>query len=178
MRVIPEIIVAVDCAGGFGKEGKIPWVLPEDLKRFKQITTGHVCVMGRRTYEEILDARKLRDDARKIQLPINEILRDRETYVVSSNPDFNTPGATKVSSLSVPMTKMNINNDTRKLFIIGGRRMFIEALSWTNTIHMTVLKGDSYDCDVKFPIDVLNKKFHIDSGEETENAYYVVYKRN
>ncbi len=178
MKVIPEIIVAVDCEGGFGKEGKIPWVLPEDLKHFKKITTGHVCVMGRRTYEEILDARKLRDDARKIQLPINEILRGRETYVVSNKSSFTSPGATKISSLTNVMDRMNVNNDTRKLFVVGGRRMFIEALSWTNIIHMTVLKGDPYDCDVKFPINVLNKKFHIESGEETEKAYYVVYKRN
>lgn len=178
MKVIPEIVVAVDCVGGFGKDGKIPWVLPEDIKHFKEITTGHVCVMGRRTYEEILDARKLRDVAREIKSPIDKILRGRESYVVSNQPDLTTPGATKVSGLTIVADRMSNNNDTRKLFVIGGRRMFIEALSWTNTIHMTILKGDPYDCDVKFPIDVLNKKFHIDSGEETEKAYYVVYKRN
>lgn len=54
----PNIIVAVDCEGGFGKEGKIPWFLPEDFEHFKNMTTGHVCVMGRRTYEEMLETRK------------------------------------------------------------------------------------------------------------------------
>src|SRR5271165_1070573 len=100
MKVIPEIIVAVDCVGGFGKEGKIPWVLPEDIKHF----------------EEILDARKLRDVAREIKSPIDKILRGRESYVVSSRDDFTTPGATKVSGLTLIADRMGNNNDTRKLF--------------------------------------------------------------
>ena len=43
--------------GGFGKDGKIPWSIPEDLDHFKEITTGHICVMGRRTYTDMLAMR-------------------------------------------------------------------------------------------------------------------------
>lgn len=177
MKVNPEIIVAVDCEGGFGKEGKIPWYLPEDFKHFKELTSGHVCIMGRRTYQEMLDARVARDLTKGITEPIDEILRGRQSFVVTSNQEYQTPGANKVSGLGKLMAVMNTTNDTRKLFVIGGRRMFIEALTWVNTIHMTVLKGDPYDCDVKFPIDVLNKKYKITEGKETDKAYYVTYTK-
>src|SRR5271157_2087743 len=173
----PIIIVAVDCEGGFGKEGKIPWFLPEDFEHFKKITTGHVCVMGKRTYEEMLETRIQRYIARNVKLPINEILRNRESYVISNREGFTTPGATKVRDLGSVTTKMNSTNDQRKLFVIGGRRLFVEALSTTDTIRMTVLKGEKYNCDVFFPVDVVNKKFKIVSGKETEKAYFVDYKR-
>lgn len=177
MRTLPEIIVAVDCEGGFGKDGKIPWHLPEDFQHFKELTTGHVCVMGRRTYQEMFDARIQRDIQRNVEEPIDEILRGRQSFVVTRTPDYQTPGAQIVQGVARVMDAMSIKNDKRKLFVIGGRRMFIEALTWTNTIHMTVLKGDPYECDVKFPIEVLNKKFKITSGKETEKAYYVTYNR-
>ena len=176
-RKIPEIVVAVDEHGGFGKDGRIPWDLPEDLEHFKQLTKGHVCIMGRHTFNDLLDSRVKRDAARGINEPITEILRGRESYVVTSDPNYPTPGATRVDGLGVVTDRMGNGRDSRKLFILGGRRLFIEALSWANTIHVTVVKGDTYDCDVNFPIEVLNKKFIIVSGKQTEKAYYVVYQR-
>lgn len=177
MRVkIPEIVVAVDREGGFGKDGKIPWNLPEDLKHFKELTYGHACVMGRHTYNNLLDMRVARDAAKGINLPINEILPGRESYVVTSDKEYKTPGATRVDDMRQVQDKMV--RDPRRLFVLGGYRLFIQALSWCTNINMTVLKDEStFDCDVKFPIQVLNKKFVIVSGKETEKAYYVVYKR-
>lgn len=175
MKKIPEIIVAVDQLGGFGKEGRIPWNLREDIEHFKAITTGHVCAMGRRTYEELLEGRKVRDASTNTTEPITEILRGRQSYVISSNKTLTTPGATRVDSLGAVIDDMQ--NDTRKLFVLGGERLFIQALSWANTIHMTIVKGEPYDCDVFFPISVVNKKFIIESGRETDRAYYVVYQR-
>ncbi len=176
-RKLPEIIIAVDCKGGFGKDGKIPWNLPEDLKHFQELTKGHLCVMGRYTYEDMLDMRVKRIAAKGTgDIPITEILPDRESYVVTSDQEYKTPGAIRIGSLGqvLNLTK----NDPRKLFVLGGRLLFTEALSLCNTIHMTILKREQpYDCDVFFPIEILNKKFDIVSGKETENAYYVVYQR-
>lgn len=177
MNVKPEIVVAVDSTGGFGKAGKIPWHLPEDMKRFKALTEGHVCVMGRHTYTDILEDRKTRDEKRGITEPITEILRGRETYVISSNENLETPGATRIEGLGTVMSLMHVNHDTRKLFILGGRQVFIQGLSWVDTIHLTLVKGEPYDCDVFFPIDVLNRKFRIVDGTQTDNAYFVTYQR-
>jgi len=173
----PSIIVAVDNEGGFGKEGKIPWHLPEDFKRFRELTEGNVCVMGRRTYDEILDARLERDKTRGVTEGIEEVLRKRQSFVITSREDFIAPGATPLKSLGHLIATMSHQNDNRKLFVIGGRRLFVEALSTAREIFMTVLKGNPYNCDVKFPVDVLNKKWKIVSGDETDNAYFVVYNR-
>lgn len=172
----PIIIVAVDEVGGFGKDGRIPWHLPEDLKRFKEITTGHICVMGRRTYNDILDARLIRDKERGDVSPITEVLRGRQSFVVTSDKDMITPGAIKIKDMGEVRNHI-ASDDSRQIFVIGGKRMFFQALSWCDHIMMTVVKGGAYDCDVFFPIEVLNKKWKIVSGQETDKAYFVVYNR-
>ena len=175
-RKKPEIVVAVDCDGGFGKDGTIPWSLPEDLHHFRELTNGHVCVMGRHTYNDLLNTRIKHKAMNGNNEPITEILPGRESYVVTSDENYSTPGAARVADLGHVQDKMK--GDPRKLFVIGGRQLFIQALSWCDTIHMTVLKDEKpFDCDVFFPIEVLNKKFSIVSGKQTEKAYYVVYKR-
>lgn len=176
MTVKPvEIIVAVDEAGGFGKDGKIPWHLPEDLKHFQELTKHHICVMGRHTYQEILDMKIQHQLNNEPITPISTILIDRKSFVITSDDEYQTPGATRVKDLRSVQWMMA--DDTRKIFVIGGRGLFIEALAWCNTIHMTIVKGSTYGCDVFFPIQVLNKKFTIISGKETEKAYYVTYQR-
>ena len=168
-----SIIVAVDEAGGFGKDGKIPWDIPEDLKHFKEVTTGGVCIMGRKTYEDMLEMVKAR---KKGKGKIKEILPKRESYVVTSDPDFKAEGATVVQSIRAAVESLD-ENDKREIFVIGGYRMFIEALSWTTTIYMTVVKGEPYQCDKKFPIEVLNKGYRIVDGNQTDKLYFVTYKR-
>ena len=110
-------------------------------------------------------------------LPIDHILPERESYVVTSNDQFSAPGATIVTNMH-DVYKTIDDNDTRNVFILGGYHMFIQALTWAYEIRMTIIKGNTYDCDVFFPVQVLNKKWKIVSGEETDTAYYVVYNRN
>ncbi|MDE1829268.1 MAG: dihydrofolate reductase [Thaumarchaeota archaeon] len=172
----PIIIVAVDTVGGFGKNRRIPWHLPEDLQRFKKITEGHICVMGRHTYNDILDARLIRDKERGEDKPITEILRGRQSFVVTSNKDMVAPGVTKIKNMG-EVQNLIAADDPRQIFVIGGERMFIQALSWSDQIMMTVVKGKPFDCDVFFPVEILNKKWKIVSGEETDKAYFIVYNR-
>lgn len=168
-----SIILAVDEHGGFGKDGKIPWYFPEDLKHFKEVTTGHVCVMGRKTYEDMLEMRKERDAKKKTKKKIKEILPNRKSFVVTSNPEFEAPGATVVKSLREAVQSLEPNEH---VFVIGGYRMFIEALSWADTVHLTVVKG-TYDCDRFFPVEVLNKGYRIIDGTQTDDLYFVTYQR-
>jgi len=175
-RIPPlTIIVAVDEAGGFGKDGKIPWFFPEDLKHFQTTTTGGVCIMGRHTYTDMFEMiqSKRKDPEGQIDDPI---LKGRESYVVTSNPDYEAHGATAVSGIHQAIQCLEIG-DNRPVFILGGWRMFQEALAFTETIYMTVVKGKTYDCDKFFPIDVLNKNFEIKGGTETDDLSFITYKR-
>jgi len=173
-----SIIVAVNMDGGFGKDGKIPWNIPEDMKHFNEKTTGGVCIMGRRTYTDMLEMWKGREDKKKKKNKDTEpkqILPNRESFVVSSDPDLYCPGAKRVQNLTAAIQE-SPEDDTREIFVIGGYRMFVQALGNGGSVYMTVIKGDPYDCTVKFPIQVLNKHYTIVEGRETKKCYYLTYK--
>ena len=168
-----KIIVAVDTEGGFGKDGKIPWFFPEDLKHFQKITKDSICIMGRKTYEDmaemILSKRKDEDKDKPI-------LKDRESIVISSKDDYDPVGAKAAKGIRIAIHSLD-ESDHREVFVIGGEKMFIEALPFTDTIYMTIVKGEAYDCDRFFPLEYLNKNFVIKEGEETDDLYYVTYVR-
>ena len=196
-----SIIVAVDEECGFGKEGKIPWNFSEDMKHFKEVTSGGICIMGRKTYEDMLEMVNKRHKQRisnenkkaiaeyeaidkigkeptkkKAEL-ITEILPGRKSFVVTSDDKFNAPGAEVVPSIRDAIHSLS-EDDKREVFVIGGRRMFIEALTWATTIYMTVIKGEPYECDVFFPFKPLKKDFTIVKGTQNADMYFVTYQRS
>lgn len=161
------IIVAVDEAGGFGKDGKIPWHNKEDFKHFKDTTMGHPCIMGRKTYEDMRAYQSKKTDEE-----ITEILPGRKSFVVTRNSDFSAPGATVVSGIREAVEQLE-ENET--VFILGGERLYIEALSWATTIYMTIMDGD-YHCDKFFPVKALDK-FTIVDGKRGDGLKFVTYRR-
>lgn len=167
-----SIIVAVDSDGGFGKDGKIPWHFPEDFKHFKETTKNSVCIMGRKTYDDILEMLLSR---KKDDKKITELLPGRECYVVTGDKSRVSVGATPVTSIRDAVQRLE-EDDKREIFILGGRRMFVEALSWANKVYMTVIKDKRYDCDVFFPVNALNK-FNITDGKETDDLYFITYTK-
>ena len=176
-----SIIIAVDSDGGFGKDGKIPWNFPEDLKHFQKITKDGICIMGRNTYEDMYNMviqrrkKKSKKKSKKTPTEITEILPGRRSFVVSNKQDWLPQGASKVGSIREAINNLD-RNEKREIFIIGGRRIFMEALTWATTIYMTIVRGDPYDCDIYFPLKALNK-YNIVDGKQTDNLYFVTYKR-
>jgi len=171
-----NIIVAVDLDGGFAKNGKIPWVDEEwakkDLKNFKKVTTGSVCIMGRHTYTDMLDMVTAR--GKKVK-DIKEILPGRESFVVTKDSNMKTPGASVAQNMRSIITSLDAN-DKREVFIIGGERMYIEAFNWTRKVYMTLI-DKHYSCDKFFPIKEL-RKFEIVNGEQHEHFKLLTYQRN
>lgn len=145
-----EIIVAVDKDGGFGKDGKIPWKCSDDMKHFKQISTDiGVCVMGKNTY---LDMLAMQGKRSKDDITEKGILPDRVSYVVSSTlTEEDAPGATIVPDLR--SVKNQYPGETR-IAVIGGEKLFIQALSSCNVVHLTVIPKN-YKCDRFFPVSFL-----------------------
>lgn len=170
-----SIIVATDDEGGFGKDGAIPWInepfATKDLRHFKSITDGNVCIMGRKTYQDML---KFRLSKIKKKDKITEILPGRESFVVTSEKRLKTPGAKVVKNIREAIHSLPAN-DSRTVFVIGGERMYIEALPWTSTIYMTVIKK-RYKCDKFFPIKAL-KDFAIKHGEQEGEMQFLTYER-
>lgn len=112
-----------------GRDGRIPWDIPEEKHRFRDLTMGHVIVMGRRTYEEI-----------GVPLP------GRETIVVSKTKNFDAPHCVTVPSLGAALE----HAAGRDVFICGGARLYQEALPLADVLYLTEIHS-AYAGDTQFP---------------------------
>lgn len=110
-----------------GQGNKIPWHLPEDFKWFKQMTTGHVIVMGRKTFQSI-----------------GKPLPNRETIILS-RAGFQHPGVRTIASLDELALSAT---DTRQIFICGGAEIYRQTLPLCTDLYLTTVKrvveGDAF----------------------------------
>ncbi len=121
-------IAAMDRNHVIGHDGRIPWRLPEDMKFFKNATTGHVILMGRKTFESL-----------------GRLLPGREHWVVSRGADFE--GARMFRSFDeVP----DQSGDGREIFVIGGAQAYEALLPRCEAILLTIVPGD-HQGDTFFP---------------------------
>ncbi|HWY74939.1 MAG TPA: dihydrofolate reductase [Verrucomicrobiae bacterium] len=112
-----------------GAGNRIPWHLPEDFKWFKKMTTGHVIVMGRRTFESI-----------------GKPLPNRETIVLSRS-NFQHPGVRVVGDLA----EIDLQREAREVFICGGAQVYAQALRLCSDLYLTLVKR-VVEGDVFFPL--------------------------
>jgi dihydrofolate reductase len=132
-----SLIVAVDAEGGIGKNNDLMWNLPQDMKFFKDTTTGHIVVMGRKNYESIPE--------RFRPLP------NRENAVLTRNADYEAPGCHVFTSLEACLEHYR-NEMERTVFIIGGGQVFKEALDKGVVEEMYVTHiQKAFDADTFFP---------------------------
>ena len=125
-----SIIVATDERGAIGREGRLPWHLPDDLKRFKALTMGKPIVMGRKTWESI-----------------GKPLPGRHNIVITRQVGFVVPGVTVVASLDDALLAAG---DVPEVCIIGGAEIYRLALPWTYLIHLTRVHA-TVAADTYFP---------------------------
>lgn len=165
-------IVAVDERGGFSKDGKIPWHYPDDFKWFQQRTKGHICVMGRTTYNDINE--RLGDKAAESVLP------GRRCFVVTSTPlpRNNATAVKSISDVDKHLTFADID-EGRTVFFIGGEKIYSEGIAKCNTVYITVVNKD-VDADRFFPVNYVLKHFNQDKvfKVDTEpDLRFTVWKR-
>jgi dihydrofolate reductase len=127
-----SLIAAVARNGVIGRGGKLPWHLPADLKRFKELTLGHHVIMGRRTWESI-----------------GKALPGRTNVVVSRRANLPPPGVTVVRSLDAALDAARADGDD-EAFVIGGGELYAAALRRADRIYLTVVDAD-VEGDARFP---------------------------
>jgi dihydrofolate reductase len=112
-----------------GRDGDLPWHLPADLRRFRELTSGSTVVMGRRTYESLPE--------RFRPLP------DRRNLVLSRDPAYTAPGAESFPDLGSALAACSGD-----CFVIGGGATYAEALSVADRVYATEIdaevEGDTY----------------------------------
>jgi dihydrofolate reductase len=147
---MPKVVVIAALASSnrvIGNCGKLPWSIPEDLKRFQQLTLHHTVIMGRKTWEFDLEKRPL---------------KNRSLIVVSSRLSDSTPGIEVARSLT---DAINRCRDRDRVFIAGGASLYAQALAVSEAnvpnisgagnlcadqLELTLVDGE-YKGDVFFP---------------------------
>lgn len=131
-----SIVVAMDEQRGIGKNGRLPWPrIPEDMRRFRDLTIGHPVIMGRKTWDSL--------DERYKPLP------QRLNIIVTRNDGLVTEGAKIARSLEAAITMAQLVKE-REIFIIGGGQIYEGALPLVNKLHLTIVRGD-FGADTFFP---------------------------
>lgn len=127
------LVVARAETGVIGARGRIPWHLPEDLRRFRRLTIGKPCIMGRRTWESLP----------KRPLP------ERLNIVVTRDPEFRPPGAEIANSLEAAIVRGEKEN-ADEIVVIGGAEIYQAAMPRTDVIYLTEIHAD-FAGDAFFP---------------------------
>lgn len=127
-----SIIVAASTNNVIGVQGKLPWKISDDLKRFKALTLGKPVVMGRRTYESI-----------------GRPLPGRQNIVITRQAGFAAEGCDVVAS---PQEALRIAQDPAEVFVIGGSEIYALFLPKARHLYLTrvhaVIDGDAHFPDI------------------------------
>ena len=152
-----SIIVAMSENYVIGLNNSLPWHLSDDLKRFKEITTGHQIVMGRKTYESI-----------------GKPLPNRDNFVLTRNAKLQIDGINVIKSLN------DIPSSDKKTFIIGGGEIYAQLINSCDELLVTKIHCE-IDGDAYFPIIDLSVWSLINQSEKfTENDLeysYLTYRK-
>jgi dihydrofolate reductase len=130
-----SIIVAVAENHVIGRDNQLIWHLPKDLRMFKNLTTGHPIIMGRKTFESI-----------------GKPLPNRTSIIISRNTDFVAEGCIVVNSLADAIAEAR-KIETQETFIIGGAEIYKIALPMCDKIYLTRVyhnfEGDTFFPEIK-----------------------------
>jgi dihydrofolate reductase len=124
------IIAAIASNLVIGANNRLPWRLPDDLRRFRALTSGHAIVMGRRTWESI-----------------GRPLPDRQNIVVTRQRDYAAAGAETATSLDDAIARVRM---PEPVFVIGGEALFEDALARADTLHLTEIDR-AFEGEARFP---------------------------
>lgn len=162
-NIMLSILVAASENNAIGKDNQLLWHLPADLKYFKQLTTGHTVIMGRKTYDAI-----------------GKPLSNRRNIVITRQPDLIISGCEVVHSLQ---QAIEVSKQKQEVFIIGGAEIYHQALSLCNIIYLTRVHHQ-FEADAYFPkIDsavwqlLTQEDHHRDKQNKYDYSFLVYEKR-
>ena len=156
------IIAAVSINNVIGNDNKLIWKLSNDLKRFKNLTTNHSVIMGRKTFETLPNP-----------------LPDRDNIVITRDTNYSKPNIQVCSSIE---DAINLTKTDTQPFIIGGGEIYRQTINIVDKIELTRVHeefdGDAYFPEIPLDIFELINKENYNSDLENEFDYsYLTYKK-
>ena len=127
-----SIIVAIANDNVIGKDNKLIWHLPEDLKRFKSLTTGHTIIMGRKTFESL-----------------GRVLPNRKHVILCNDMEMNIDNENVEIFKDISQLKQYIDSDEEN-FVIGGATIYKLLMPYANKLYIKKI-NESFEGDVYFP---------------------------
>jgi len=126
------LVAAMDPMGIIGKNGKLPWNFPQDLSYFKKLTSGHIVVMGRKTWQSL----PVKPLSNRVNIVFSRIMLPEDA-----------PGAIIVKDIE-ELQKAVIEIPDKNIFLIGGAQLYTELIDWCDDMVITHVKkrhdGDTY----------------------------------
>ncbi|MBI3443097.1 dihydrofolate reductase [Candidatus Woesebacteria bacterium] len=127
-----SIIAAISENSALGRNNRLLWHIPEDMKRFKELTLGHPVIMGRTTFESL-----------------GRPLPKRTNIIVTRNKNYQKAGCIIVHSLNEAVEKAE-SFDQKEIFIIGGGKIYEQVIAIADKLYLTLVKG-IFAADTFFP---------------------------
>jgi dihydrofolate reductase len=151
------LVVAIADNAVIGKDGGLPWRIPEDLRHFKNVTMGHAVIMGRKTFESI-----------------GRVLPGRRFIVVSRRPGLTLEGCDVAPSLEDAIARARQTDDEPR--VIGGAAVYEAALPFATRIYLTEVHRE-VDGDAFFHLDRGGFREVARHAGETEGVEFVTLER-
>lgn len=159
-----SLIAAIGKNNELGKNNTLVWSMPNDLKYFREKTSGHPVIMGRKTFESI-----------------GHPMPNRKNIIITRDKNYKKEGIEVAHSLEEALNI--VPHKTKEIFIIGGEGIFKESMNIADRLYITHIDATDKDADVFFPeiIPIVwNEVSHIEHKKDKDNPYdytFSVYER-
>lgn len=159
-----NLIVAVDKNWAIGKNNRLMWSIPADMKFFRETTKGNIVIMGRKTLESF---------------PQGQPLKNRVNIVITRNPGYKVKGAVVVHSVEEAVEEARKYEG--EIYVIGGESIYREMLSLCDTAFVTKI-DHAYDADTYFPNLDQDEEWRMTKISEEQTCfdleyYFTVYEK-
>jgi dihydrofolate reductase len=141
-----SIIAAIGKKRELGKNNKLLWRMPDDMKRFKDLTLDQVVIMGRKTYESL--PKKFRPLPNRINIVIS---RHPELVSGSKMPKQVRHDINTIICFSIEQAIDKAKEFNKEIFIIGGASIYNQGLKYADKLYLTLVDKEYPDADVFFP---------------------------
>lgn len=161
-----SIIVAADENNVIGLNGDMPWLkLSSDLKYFKQKTTGHWCILGRKTYNALG----------------NKVLPGRKFIIVTRDKDFIAEDSLVIHSLK-SASNHAVLSDEAEVFVLGGGNIYEQSFSFVNRIYLTrihaTFEGDTFFPELGEEWKLVSTDSHVKDEKNPYDHDFLIYEKN
>jgi len=153
--MILSLIAAIGKNNEIGKKNELLWHLPADMKHFKNITSLHTVIMGRKTFESI-----------------GRPLPNRKNIVITRNVNYKTKGIEAVKSVEKAIALFENSNE--EIFFIGGGEIYRQAIKYADKLYITYIDKEFTNADTFFPVigPEWKEKNREDFSVDDKNLYH------